>query len=64
MTEGVDIEKEFLCEALPVALIGMNKDLMAQYIELVADRLLVALGCEKHYNVKNPFDWMETISLQ
>lgn len=64
VTEGVTIEKEFVCEALPVALIGMNKDLMAQYIEFVADRLLVALGCEKHYHVKNPFDWMETISLQ
>ena len=64
VVEGVDIEKEFVCEALPVNLIGMNKELMAQYIEFVADRLLVALGCEKHYNVKNPFDWMETISLQ
>lgn len=58
------IEKEFVCEALPVALIGMNKGLMSQYIEFVADRLLVALGCDKFYNVKNPFDWMETISLQ
>ena len=64
VTEGVSIEKEFVCEALPVALIGMNKELMAQYIEFVADRLLVALNCEKHYHVKNPFDWMETISLQ
>ena len=64
VTEGVLIEKEFVCEALPVALIGMNKELMSQYIEFVADRLLVALGCEKHYHVKNPFDWMETISLQ
>ncbi len=58
------IEKEFVCEALPVNLIGMNKEWMAQYIEFVADRLLVALGCEKHFHVKNPFDWMETISLQ
>ena len=64
VTEGVLIEKEFVCEALPVALIGMNKELMSQYIDFVADRLLVALGCEKHYHVKNPFDWMETISLQ
>lgn len=64
VTEGVEIEKEFVCEALPVALIGMNQDLMSQYIEFVADRLLVALGCNKHYHASNPFDWMETISLQ
>lgn len=64
VTEGVAIEKEFVCEALPVALIGMNQDLMSQYIEFVADRLLVALGCEKSYGASNPFDWMETISLQ
>jgi ribonucleoside-diphosphate reductase subunit M2 len=64
VVEGVGIEKEFVCEALPVNLIGMNKEWMAQYIEFVADRLLVALGCEKHFHVKNPFDWMETISLQ
>ena len=64
VTEGVAIEKEFVCEALPVALIGMNQELMSHYIEFVADRLLVALGCEKHYNASNPFDWMETISLQ
>lgn len=64
VVEGVAIEKEFVCEALPVALIGMNKDLMAQYIEFVADRLLVALGGEKYFRANNPFDWMETISLQ
>ena len=62
--EAVDIEKEFLCEALPVNLIGMNKDLMSQYIDFVADRLLVALGQEKHYGTPNPFDWMELLSLQ
>ena len=62
--EAVDIEKEFLCEALPVGLIGMNKDLMSQYIDFVADRLLVALGQEKHYDTPNPFDWMELLSLQ
>lgn len=62
--EAVDIEKEFLCEALPVNLIGMNKDLMSQYIDFVADRLLVALGQEKHYDTPNPFDWMELLSLQ
>jgi len=57
-------EKEFLCEALPVDLIGMNSKMMAQYIEFVADRLLVALNVPKLYNSTNPFDWMELISLQ
>ena len=51
-------------EALPVSLIGMNADLMCQYIEFVADRLLVALGDDKVYNVTNPFDFMDMISLQ
>ena len=64
VTEAVAIEQEFVCDALPVDLIGMNKGLMSQYIEFVADRLLVALGCEKHYKATNPFDWMEIISLQ
>lgn len=62
--ESVVIEQEFLTEALPVKLIGMNGNLMAQYIEFVADRLLVALDVPKVYNVKNPFDFMEMISLQ
>lgn len=62
--EAVKIEKEFVCGALPVRLIGMNHDLMSQYIEFVADRLLDALGHEKVYNTKNPFDFMEMISLQ
>lgn len=62
--EAVEIEKEFICDALPVDLIGMNSRLMSQYIEFVADRLLVALGNEKEYKVTNPFDWMELISLQ
>mgnify|MGYP000865730574 CR=1 FL=1 len=62
--DAVDIEKEFICESLPVRLIGMNSDLMSQYIEFVADRLLVELGTEKEYNVTNPFDFMEMISLQ
>ncbi len=61
---AVEIEKEFVTDALPVRLIGMNADLMRQYIEFVADRLLVALGCEKAYNATNPFDFMELISLQ
>lgn len=64
ITEAVEIENEFCTDALPVDLIGMNCRLMTQYIKFVADRLLVALGCSKHYNVTNPFDWMELISLQ
>ncbi|XWN35095.1 MAG: ribonucleoside-diphosphate reductase small subunit [Roseivirga sp.] len=64
ITDAVAIEKEFVIDALPVRLIGMNADLMAQYIEFVADRLLAELGCPKVYNVTNPFDFMEMISLQ
>ncbi|KAJ3671876.1 hypothetical protein LUZ60_007955 [Juncus effusus] len=62
--DAVEIEKEFVCDALPVGLVGMNSDLMSQYIEFVADRLIIALGHEKIYGVNNPFDWMELISLQ
>lgn len=62
--EAVEIEREFVCDALPCALVGMNGALMSQYIEFVADRLLGALGCGKVYGVTNPFDWMELISLQ
>lgn len=62
--DAVDIEKEFILEALPVRLIGMNSELMSQYIEFVSDRLLVELGCEKVFNVKNPFDFMDMISVQ
>ena len=64
ITEAVEIEQEFLTESLPVDLIGMNSKLMKRYIEFVADRLLVALGLEKHYKVTNPFDFMDMISLQ
>lgn len=64
VTEAVAIEKEFLTDALSVDLIGMNAALMRQYIEFVADRLLVSLGNEKHYNATNPFDFMDLISLQ
>ena len=64
IAEAILIEKEFITEALPVELIGMNSRLMSQYIEFVADRLLVALGCEKLYRVPNPFEWMEMISMQ
>lgn len=62
--DAVAIEKEFVTDALPVNLIGMNAELMCQYIEFVADRLLNELGCSKIYNAKNPFDFMELISLQ
>lgn len=64
ITNAVEIEKEFVCDALPVRLIGMNADLMTQYIEFCADRLLVELGCPKYYNSANPFDFMEYISMQ
>ena len=62
--EAVEIETEFICEALPCKLIGMNSDLMTQYIKYVADRLLVQLGYKKLYNVENCFAWMEMISLE
>lgn len=61
---ALEIEKEFITESLPVRLIGMNQDLMKQYLEFVADRLLVDLGCSKVYNVACPFDFMENIALQ
>jgi len=62
--EAVGIEQEFICEALPCRLIGMNSDLMCQYIEFVADRLSVQLGYDKIYNAKNQFDFMEMISIE
>ncbi|CBW26530.1 putative ribonucleoside-diphosphate reductase small chain subunit [Halobacteriovorax marinus SJ] len=64
ITEAVSIEKEFITEAIPVSLIGMNADMMSRYIEFVADYWLNRLGCEKAYNTENPFDWMELISLE
>lgn len=64
ITGALEIEKEFITESLPVRLIGMNQDLMKQYLEFVADRLLVDLGCSKVYGVENPFDFMQNISLQ
>tara|TARA_B110000967_G_C18886961_1_gene564628 strand:+ start:270 stop:1244 length:975 start_codon:yes stop_codon:yes gene_type:complete len=64
ITEALDIEREFIIEALPVRLIGMNSDLMTQYLEFVTDRLLQELHCDKIYNVENPFDFMDMISLQ
>jgi ribonucleoside-diphosphate reductase beta chain len=63
IAEAVEYEKEFVTDALPVSLIGMNAAMMGQYIEFVADRLLDTLGCDKIYNTTNPFDWMELISL-
>ena len=63
MTEAVEIEKEFVRDALPVELVGMNSVLMCQYIEFCANRLLLCLGCQKIYNAENPFDWMINISL-
>lgn len=62
--EAVSVEKEFICDALPVSLIGMNASLMSQYIEFVADRLLQDLGYGPLYESKNPFDWMDMISLE
>jgi len=62
--EAVEIEKEFICEALPCRLIGMNSKLMSQYIEFVADRLSLQLGYDKIYNSSNPFDFMEMISVE
>jgi len=64
ITDAVNVEKSFIEEALPISLIGINSDLMKQYIEFVADRLLVSLGMSKHYNAKNPFDFMNFISLE
>ncbi len=64
ITDALTIEREFITESLPVSLIGMNATLMTQYLEFVADRLLVELGCAKVYNSTNPFDFMDMISLQ
>jgi ribonucleoside-diphosphate reductase beta chain len=64
IVDALDIEREFVTESLPVSLIGMNAVLMTQYLEFVADRLLVELGCERVYGSTNPFDFMDMISLQ
>ena len=64
ITEAVNIEKEFITSSIPCSLIGMNSELMIQYIEYIADRLLLMFGLPVHYNSKNPFDWMELISIQ
>jgi ribonucleoside-diphosphate reductase beta chain len=64
ITEAVDFELDFITDALPVSLIGMNADMMKEYIKFVADRLMRSLGYSNIYNAKNPFDWMELISMQ
>lgn len=64
ITDALTIEREFIIESLPVSLIGMNSKLMTEYLEFVADRLLVELGCPKVYHSSNPFDFMDMISLQ
>ena len=64
ITDAVKIEQEFVTDAIPVNLIGMNAKMMCQYIEFVADRLLNSLNCPKIFNSENPFDFMETISLE
>ncbi|WP_017496180.1 ribonucleotide-diphosphate reductase subunit beta [Flavobacterium sp. WG21] len=64
IVDALNIEREFVTESLPVSLIGMNATLMTQYLEFVADRLLVELGCERVYGSANPFDFMDMISLQ
>ena len=64
LLSALEIEKEFILESLPVKLIGMNSDLMSQYLEYVTDNLLVDLKCEKVFNTKNPFPWMSNISME
>ena len=64
IANAVEIEKEFVTDALPVSLIGMNAEMMCEYIEFVADRLLVALNAGKMFNAENPFPWMDLISLE
>jgi ribonucleoside-diphosphate reductase subunit M2 len=64
VSSAVEIEMEFVVDALPVELIGMNSGMMCNYIRFCADRLLLSLGCGRHYKIGNPFEWMETISLQ
>jgi ribonucleoside-diphosphate reductase subunit M2 len=64
ISSTVNIEMEFVADALPVELIWMNSTMMCNYIKFCADRLLTALGCHRHYNTGNPFKWVEIISLQ
>jgi ribonucleotide reductase beta subunit family protein with ferritin-like domain len=62
--DAYEIEKEFICDSLPCSLLGMNSDLMSQYIRFVSDRLLLTLGYNKIWNETNPFDFMESISME
>jgi ribonucleotide reductase beta subunit family protein with ferritin-like domain len=64
ISSAVEIEMEFVVDALPIELIGMNSAMMCNYIKFCADRLLITTACRHHYKVGNPFEWMETISLQ
>jgi len=64
VSSAVKIEMEFVIDALPVELIGMNLGMMCNYIRFCADQLLLSLGCGRHYKIGNPFEWMEMISLQ
>ena len=64
VSSAVKIKMEFVVVALPVELIGMNSGMMCNYMRFCADRLLLSLGCGHHYKIGNPFEWMETISLQ
>jgi len=64
VSSAVEIEMEFVVDALPVELIGMNSGMMCNYIRFCADRLLLSLGCGRHYKIGNPFEWMQAISLQ
>jgi ribonucleoside-diphosphate reductase subunit M2 len=63
VSSAVDIETEFVADALPVELIGMNSPMMCNYIKFCADRLLIALRCQRNYKTGDPFEWMEMISL-
>jgi len=64
VSSAVNFEMEFVVDALPVELIGMNSRMMCNYIRFCTDQLLFSLGCGRHYKIENPFEWMETISLQ
>ena len=64
LLDALTIEREFITESLPISLIGMNAKFMTQYLEFVTDRLLTELNLEKEFNVTNPFDFMDMISLQ
>ena len=64
VSSAVKIEMEFVADALPVELIGINSGMMCNYIRFCADRILLGLGCDCHYKIGNPFEWMETINLQ